>query len=130
MPFLSYKTRFIDIGENLQSLWRETYQSKRINALIATLLGLQLIDGATTVWGVQNHVLQELNPVAVGFTRTWWNIPIKIIPTALICLLILWVIKKYPRLEKPFTIGLISFVIIMAVVATNNFVQIGLHYRG
>jgi ribose/xylose/arabinose/galactoside ABC-type transport system permease subunit len=104
--------------------------NKEMNGLIASLLGLQVVDGATTVWGVQHHVLQELNPMAVEFTKTWWNIPIKVIPTLLVCLLMIWVIKKYPRLNRPLMIGLSCFVVIMAVVAVNNFVQIGLHYKG
>jgi ribose/xylose/arabinose/galactoside ABC-type transport system permease subunit len=111
-------------------MWWKINQGKRVNGLIASLLGLQVVDGAATVWGVQHHVLQELNPIAASMVKTWWNIPIKVIPTALVCLLILWVIKKYPRLRKSLTIGLGSFVLIMGLVAANNFVQIWLHYKG
>ena len=99
-----------------------------MNGLIVALLGLQVVDGAMTVWGVQHKIVQELNPFAVSMVKTWWNIPLKVIPTSLVCLFIVWLAKKMPRLRKPLVVGLASIVILMVLVVINGFVQIGLHY--
>jgi undecaprenyl pyrophosphate phosphatase UppP len=102
--------------------------NKEMNGLIASLLGLQVVDGATTMWSVHNGVATEQNPLCTSIVKTWWNIPIKVIPTLLVCLLMVLVIKKYPRLQKPLTIGLTCLVILMAIIVVNGFTQIGLHY--
>jgi riboflavin transporter FmnP len=89
--------------------------------LIVALLGLQVVDGVSTVFVLQHHIREENNYLMVQFASHWWFVPvIKVIPTLLVCLLILWVSKRYTHLRKPLVVGLAIAVIFMAVAVVSN----------
>ena len=96
--------------------------------LIVAFVSLQFIDSAMTVWVVKRGIATELNPMAFSMVRSWWNVPLKVVSSLLVCLLIVWTIKKMPRLRKPLVVGLACVVILMTLVVINGFVQIVLHY--
>ena len=96
--------------------------------IIVVFLCLQIVDSTITTWSVKYGIAGELNPIAASMVKTWWNIPLKVIPSLLTCLLIVRIVEKRPLLRKAFTFGLVIYATLMALVVANNILQVILHY--
>ena len=84
---------------------------------------LQEADATTTYWAVHHGGIatnQSYWGKPALWVHYWWDVPIKMTTALISCLLLMWISRRFPVVQKPLIIALTCIVIFMVLVVTNN----------
>ena len=114
------------LDEPIEKVKRLSYR-KVVWVLAILFLMFEIADSLITWWAV-NHGFPELNPIIAPVADTWWLAAVKIVASALVAGLVIWINERFSKVWKPtpivFIISFIPLVGFTGWVVVSNIIHI------